>query len=81
MSLRVVILGSSLTESPPNVKRVVVMLLRILQFPDIQEFLNIILDFITVSDYNNTIETNSLLPPNLMTVLYTQEQKKQVREH
>ena len=55
------------------------MLLRILQFPDIQEFLNIILDFITVSDYNNTIETNSLLPPNLMTVLYTQEQKKQVR--
>ena len=31
-------------------------------FSDIQDFLNIILDFITVWVYNNTIKTNSFPP-------------------
>ena len=31
------------------------------------------------TQYNNTIETNTFSPHNLMTVLYTQGQKKQVR--
>ena len=33
----------------------------------------------TETQYINTIETNSFPPTNLMTVLYTQGQKKQVR--
>ena len=50
-----------------------------ISFPHIQQFLNIILDFISELVYNITIKTNSFSPPNLMPVLYTQDQKKQVR--
>ena len=79
MSHRVVILGSSLTETPPNVKRVVVMLLREFHFHTYNILYIITLDMYSETQYNNTIETNTFSPHNLMTVLYTQDQKKQVR--
>ena len=73
------ILGSSLTETPPNVKRVVIKLLRHLHFLTYNILYIITLDFISELVYNYTIETNTLSPPSLMSVLYTQDQKKQVR--
>ena len=73
------ILGSSLTESPPNVKRVYVMLLRNYVFHTYNILYIITLDFISNWHYNKTIETNTLSPPSLMSVLYTPTKNKQVR--
>ena len=39
----------------------------------------ITLDFISELGYNITIETNTLSPPSLMSVLYTPTKNKQVR--
>ena len=62
MSQRVVILGSSLTETPPNVKRVVVMLLSNYVFHTYNILYIITLDMYSETQYNNTIETNTFSP-------------------
>ena len=48
-------------------------------FPHIQDFLNIILDIVSELVYNYIIETNTLSPHNLMSVLYTPTTNKSVR--
>ena len=58
----IVILGSSLTETPPNVKRVVVMLLRNYVFHTYNILYIITLDMYSETQYNNTIETNTFSP-------------------
>ena len=58
----IVILGSSLTETPPNVKRVVVMLLRKFHFHTYNILYIITLDMYSETQYNNTIETNTFSP-------------------
>ena len=62
MWLRVVILGSSLTETPPNVKEIVIKLLRQLHFQTYNILYIIALDFISELVYNYTIETNTFSP-------------------
>ena len=59
----IVILGSSLTETPPNVKRVVVMLLRNYVFHTYNILYIITLDMYSESQYNYSIETNSFPHP------------------
>ena len=62
MSLRVVILGSSLTETPPKVKEIVIKLLRQLHFQTYKISYIITLDMYSETQYNNTIETNTFCP-------------------
>jgi hypothetical protein len=62
MSSGVVILGSSLTESPPNVKEFVVMLLREFVFHTYNILYIITLDMYSELVYNINIETNTLSP-------------------
>ena len=63
LSIKVlVILGSSLTESPPNVKRVYDILQHYFHFQTYKISYIITLDFITVWQYNITIESNTNSP-------------------
>jgi len=62
MSFLIVILGSSLTESPPNVKEIVIKLLRHLHFLTYNILYIITLDMYSELVYNYTIETNTLSP-------------------
>ena len=58
----IVILGSSLTETPPNVKEIVIKLLRQLHFHTYNILYIITLDMYSETQYNNTIETNTFSP-------------------
>ena len=62
MCLRVVILGSSLTETPPKVKEIVIKLLRQLHFQTYNILYIITLDMYSELVYNITIKTNSFPP-------------------
>ena len=72
-------LGEQSNRNSPKCQGVCCKSSETIAFPNIQVFLNIILDIVSELVYNYTIETNTFCPPSLMSVLYTPTTNKSVR--